>query len=84
MSHDSLDAVIAGYMLAVEAGDVPNRQELLDRYPEHADAIQAFFADLDRVDRVASPLRIADALEPTGVLDGHLGCRQARGNARIH
>jgi hypothetical protein len=25
MSHDSLAAVIAGFMLAVEAGDVPNR-----------------------------------------------------------
>ena len=57
MSHDSLDAVIAAYMLAVEAGDVPNRQELLDRHPEHADALRAFFADLDRMDRVASPLR---------------------------
>ena len=59
MSHDSLDAVIAAYMLAVEAGDVPNRQELLDRHPEHADALRAFFADLDRMDRVASPLRMA-------------------------
>ena len=28
MSHDSLDAVIAGYLLAIEAGDVPNRQEI--------------------------------------------------------
>ncbi len=59
MSHDSLDAVIAAYMLAVEAGDVPNRQELLDQHPEHADALRAFFADFDRMDRVASPLRIA-------------------------
>src|SRR5262249_11335547 len=71
MSHDSLDAVIAGYMLAVEAGDVPNRQELLDQHPEHADALRAFFADLDRMDRVASPLRIADALEATGQDEGN-------------
>ena len=56
MSHDSLDAVIAAYMLAVEAGDVPNRQALLDQHSEHADALHAFFADLDRMDRVASPL----------------------------
>ncbi len=55
ISRDSLDAVIAGYMLAVEAGDVPNRQELLGRHPEHADSLLAFFADLDRMDRVASP-----------------------------
>ncbi len=40
MSHDSLDAVIAGYMLAVERGETPNRQELLDQHPEHADALR--------------------------------------------
>ena len=48
MSHDSLDAVIAAYMLAVESGDVPNRQELLDQYLEHADAL-----------RPSSPISIA-------------------------
>jgi WD40 repeat protein len=71
MSHDSLDAVIAAYMLAVEAGEVPNRQELLDQHPEHADALRAFFADLDRMDRVASPLRIADGVEATGAADAN-------------
>jgi serine/threonine-protein kinase len=71
MSHDSLDAVIAAYMLAVEAGEVPNRQELLDNHPEHVDALLAFFADLDRIDRVASPLRIAGGLEATGAVDSN-------------
>lgn len=70
MSHDALDAVIAGYMLAVEAGDFTSRQELLDRHPEHAEALRAFFGDLDRMDRVASPLRLAESLETTGALDG--------------
>jgi WD40 repeat protein len=70
-SHDSLDAVIAGYMLAVEAGEVPNRQDLLDRHAEHADALRAFFADLDRMDRVASPLRLAGGLEATGSADAN-------------
>ena len=70
MSHDSLDAVIAAYMLAVEAGDVPNREELLDRHTEHADALRAFFADLDRMDRVASPLRVAGGPDETGAADG--------------
>jgi eukaryotic-like serine/threonine-protein kinase len=74
MSHDSLDSVIAAYMLAVEAGEVPNRQNLLDRHPEHADALRAFFADLDRMDRAASPLRLADRLEATSAVDanGHV------------
>ncbi len=71
MSHDSLDAVIAAYMLAVEAGDVPNRQELLDQHPEHADALRAFFADLDRMDRVASPLRVAGGPDETGASDAN-------------
>jgi hypothetical protein len=32
MSRSSLDAVIAAYMLAVETGEVPNRQELIDQH----------------------------------------------------
>ena len=71
MSHGSLDAVIAAYMLAVEAGEVPNRQELLDRHPEHAEGLRSFFADLDRMDRVASPLRMADALDATSAVEGN-------------
>jgi serine/threonine protein kinase len=71
MSHSSLDAVIAGYLLAVEAGEVPNRQELLDHHPEHADALRAFFADLDRMDRVASPLRLAGGLDATRAVDAN-------------
>ncbi len=70
-SHDSLDAVIAAYMVAVEAGDVPDRQELLDQHPEHADALQTFFADFDRVHRVASPLRLADDRDATGAIDAN-------------
>jgi hypothetical protein len=71
ISHDSLDAVIAAYMLAVEAGDVPNRQELLDCHPQHADALRVFFADLDRMDRVASPLRLADGLDATNAIEAN-------------
>ena len=59
MSHSSLDALIAAYMQAVEAGQVPNRQELLDQNPAMADQLNAFFTDVDRMDRVASPLRHA-------------------------
>ncbi len=69
MSHDSLDAVIAAYMVAVETGGAPNREVLVDRHPAHADALCAFFADLDRMDRVASPLRIAGLLDATSAVD---------------
>jgi len=62
---DSPDAVIAAHMLAVEAGDIPNRQEMLEQHLEHAEALQAFFGDLDRMDRVASPLYLADGPDAT-------------------
>jgi tRNA A-37 threonylcarbamoyl transferase component Bud32 len=65
MSHSSLDAAIAGYMQAVESGQVPNRQALLDQHPEIADQLHAFFADFDRMDRIASPLRNAVGLDAT-------------------
>jgi eukaryotic-like serine/threonine-protein kinase len=65
MSHSSLDAVIASYIQAVEAGQIPNRHELLGHHPDIADQLQAFFADFDRMDRIASPLRIAGRLDAT-------------------
>ncbi len=46
MSHSSLDPVIAAYMQSVEAGEVPNRQELLDQHPAIAEKLHAFFADV--------------------------------------
>ncbi len=64
-----LDAVIASYIEAVESGRVPNRQELLAAHPELADDLRAFFADADRIDRIAAPLRMD---ETSGVdANGH-------------
>jgi hypothetical protein len=58
-SFTDLDQVIAEYLQTIEAGQVPNRQELLDRHPELAEPLRGFFADFDRVDLHAAPLRLA-------------------------
>jgi WD40 repeat protein/tRNA A-37 threonylcarbamoyl transferase component Bud32 len=56
---DSIDAVIAGYVQEVEAGQVPDREFLLARHPDLADRLKIFFADFDRLDRQAADLRLS-------------------------
>src|SRR5271166_1604543 len=66
--HDPLDAVIAAYVQQVEAGKVPDREDLLKRHPDLADRLRAFFADCDRLDRQAGELRLSN--DPNRTLDG--------------
>ena len=59
-----LDELIAAYLEAVEAGQSPDRDEWLARYPDLADELRRFFANHDRMARVGEPLRAAAAAEP--------------------
>src|SRR4051812_10952284 len=64
-SGDPLDAIIADYVQQVEAGAVPDREALLARHPLLADRLRAYFADCDRLDRQAAPLRLSAAPDRT-------------------
>jgi len=56
-----LDEAIAAYLEAAAAGQEPDRAQWLDRYAEVAKELTAFFADHDRLQRIAAPLRSSAA-----------------------
>lgn len=84
---EQLDAVVTAYLKAVEAGDHPDRQTWLARYPELGDELTLFFDDEDALDQMARPLRevarVARGLTPcpvdTGVLVRADVCRGVTG-----
>jgi hypothetical protein len=51
------DALIAAYLDAAQAGQPPDRAALLAEHPECAEELREFFADLDRFNALATPLR---------------------------
>ena len=69
-TSEPVNEIIAAYLQAVDAGQAPDRQELLARHPELATELQAFFADHDKVDQLAEPLRPAAgiAAQPAAAL----------------
>ena len=51
-----IDAAIAAYLAAVDAGCVPDREEFLAQHADIAKDLQTFFANQDRLNRLAAAL----------------------------
>jgi WD40 repeat protein len=52
-----LEDIILAYLTAVDTGQAPDRQEFLNRYPEFASDLGAFFAEQDQTASYVAPLR---------------------------
>src|SRR5262249_55430118 len=52
-----LNDVMTAYVEAADSGRAPDRAEILAQHPDLAGELQAFFADHDRLNRLAKPLR---------------------------
>jgi serine/threonine protein kinase len=60
--EQKLAEILLRYVDAVEAGQTPDRRELLARHPEFADELREFFAGRDQLEILAAPLRAAAGL----------------------
>ena len=67
---ERVDAVIAEYVRALDAGRAPDQAELLARHADLASELATYFADRDRVERWARPFR---ALLPAACPPRRLG-----------
>jgi hypothetical protein len=63
-SEQCLDDVVVAYLKSLQAGQTPDPEEWLGRYPELAVELREFFADQAAVRRWTAPLRPLAAATP--------------------
>jgi hypothetical protein len=68
--EERVNAILAAYLDAVAAGQVPDQAELLARHPDLAAELASFFAQDDQLRQLAEPLRPAVGNETTPLVPG--------------
>jgi WD40 repeat protein/tRNA A-37 threonylcarbamoyl transferase component Bud32 len=63
--EDRINAIIADWLRAADAGQTPDRDALLARHADLADELRSFFADHDRAQQLAPPAAESLAEAPT-------------------
>lgn len=52
------DEVLAHYLMRVDAGEKPQREELIAAYPHFAEELQAYFRNADVLDKIVCRIRM--------------------------
>jgi serine/threonine protein kinase len=65
--EERLEEAMLSYLHTLEAGQRPDQHALLERYPDLADELAAFFADQEGIDPLLAPFR---SLSATATLPG--------------
>lgn len=54
-----LEHILHAYLMAVDRGETPDRQAILDAHPEVRDELAEFFADASKLEAMAKSLKTA-------------------------